>query len=363
MNGKRIVVAISQGDTNGIGYEVIIKALADTRLMDTFTPVIYGSSKAFGFYKKLIHNIESPETYVISSAKDAKPKAINIVNCIPDNIIVEPGKIAPDAGKAAISSIDAAIEDIKNGFADVLVTAPASKKALIHENPSWRGQTDYLKNKFGATDTTTIMVKDNFRLGVATGHIPIREVPSSLTREKILSTLRIMRHSLKRDFGLDEPKIAVLGLNPHCGDRSLMDEEELNAILPAVQDAQNEGIVAYGPYSADGFFGNRSFSMFDATLAMYHDQGLAPFKAIAFEEGVNFTAGLPIVRTSPDHGTEYDKAGRDEADPQSMKSAIYTAIDIFRKRAEYDDLYAGKMEERTLEIPERQPRPGKPQIA
>ncbi len=363
MNNRKITVAISQGDTNGIGYEVIIKALSDSRILDSFTPVIYGSSKAFGFYKKLLHNLECPETYVISSAKEAKPKAINIVNCVADNIIVEPGKSTPDSAKAAMNALDAAVEDIKNGFADVLVTAPINKKAMGLVNFGYTGHTEYLKKKFSVDDATMIMISDNLKLGVVTGHIPLRNVASSISHDKIIDKLRMLRSSLKRDFGMDEPKIAVLGLNPHCGDKSLMGEEEEKIILPAVQDARNEGIMAYGPYSADGYFGTGSYNLFDVTLAMYHDQGLAPFKAIGFEEGVNFTAGLPIVRTSPDHGTEYAIAGRDEANAQSMKSAIYAAIDIFRRRAEYDRLYAGRMEERHLDVPERQTRPGKPQIA
>ncbi len=363
MSNNKIVVAISQGDTNGTGYEVIIKTLSDIRILDTFTPVIYGSSKAFGFYKKLLHNLESPETYVISSAKDAKPKAINIVNCLPEDSQIEPGKSTPDSAKAAIKALDAAVADIKAGYADVLVTAPINKKAMAHESFGYTGHTDYLKNKFGAEDIAMIMVSDNLKLGIVTGHIPVRDVPAAITKERILGKLRMMRQSLRRDFGMEDPKIGVLGLNPHCGDKNLMGAEEENIILPAVQMAQEEGIMAYGPYSADGYFGSGSYSLFDATLAMYHDQGLAPFKALAFDEGVNFTAGLPIVRTSPDHGVDYAIAGRDEANPQSMKNAIYAAIDIFRRREQYLDLQEGRMKERQPENSERPPRPGKPQIA
>ena len=361
MNNKRLVVGITQGDGNGIGYEVIIKALADARTLDSFTPVIYGSSKIFGFYRKLMHNIDQLDTYVISSAKDAKPKKINIVNCLPDNVFVEPGQSTPESAKSAIKSLECAIEDIKKGDIDVLVTAPINKKAMAAEGFGYAGHTEYLQKQFGVKDHTMIMISDRLKVGVVTGHIPLRNVADSLTTEKILSKLRLMKASLQRDFKIDRPRIAVLGLNPHCGDGGLLGDEEEKIILPAVKAANAEDILAFGPYSPDGYFGLGHYSKFDATLAMYHDQGLAPFKALAFEDGVNFTAGLPIARTSPDHGTAYEMAGRDEADPRSMKSAIYAAIDIFRNREDYDALLSGKM----IEAPstEEKPRNGKPQIA
>ena len=339
----KLVVGITQGDSNGIGYEVIIKSLADERILDSFTPVIYGSSKLMGFYRKTLHNIGPMDVNVISSAADARQRKINLVNCLPDNIYAEPGQSTPDSAKAAITSLEKAVKDLKEGQIDVLVTAPINKRAMSAEGFSNTGHTEFLQKEFGADDVTMIMVSDQVRIGVVTGHIPLREVPGSITRESILGKLRIMKASLERDFGILDPKIAVLGLNPHCGDGGLLGDEEQNVILPAVQDAQAEGIQAFGPYSPDGFFGLGNYSRFDATLAMYHDQGLAPFKALAFSDGVNFTAGLPIVRTSPDHGTAYDMAGRDEADPRSMMSAIYTAIDIFRKRLQYDTLMEGKM--------------------
>ena len=339
----KLVVGITQGDSNGIGYEVIIKSLADERILDSFTPVIYGSSKLMGFYRKTLHNIGPMDINVISSAADARQRKINLVNCLPDNIYAEPGQSTPDSAKAAITSLEMAVKDLKEGQIDVLVTAPINKRAMSAEGFSSAGHTEFLQEEFGADDVTMIMVSDQVRIGVVTGHIPLREVPGSITRESILGKLRIMKASLERDFGILDPKIAVLGLNPHCGDGGLLGDEEQNVILPAVQDAQAEGIQAFGPYSPDGFFGLGNYSRFDATLAMYHDQGLAPFKALAFSDGVNFTAGLPIVRTSPDHGTAYDMAGRDEADPRSMMSAIYTAIDIFRKRLQYDSLLEGRL--------------------
>ena len=337
---RKPVVGITQGDGNGIGYEVIIKALADSRILESFTPVIYGSSKIYGFYRKQIHDIEPADTNVISSAKDVHPKRINIVNCLPDNVYVEPGQATPESAKAAIRSLQAAVRDIKDGHIDVLVTAPINKRAMVSEGFGYTGHTEYLQKEFGCADVAMFMVSEQLRIGVVSGHIPLKDVAASLTKERILDKLRLMDKSLRRDFGIDAPKIAVLGLNPHCGDGGLLGDEEQSVILPAVQAAQAEGILAFGPYSPDGYFGMGHYGKFDATLAMYHDQGLAPFKALSFQDGVNFTAGLPIVRTSPDHGTAYELAGRDQADPHSMMCSIYTAIDILRSREDYDDLHA-----------------------
>ena len=245
----------------------------------------------------------------------------------------------------------------------MLVTAPFNKKVISSQGFGFTGHTEYLQNAFGVKDVTMFMVSERLKIGVVTGHIPLREVPDSISEEKILSKLRLMDASLRRDFGVDSPKIGVLSLNPHSGDGGLLGDEEQRIIAPAIAKAVAEGIDAFGPYSPDGYFGAGLYNRFDATLAMYHDQGLEPFKALAFEDGVNFTAGLPIVRTSPDHGTAYDMAGRDEADPRSMMSAIYTAIDIFRNREAYDELQEGKMKERVLDDAGRAPRPGKPQIA
>ena len=338
MSLPKLVVGITQGDSNGIGYEVIIKSLSDERILDGFTPVIYGSSKLMGFYRKTIHNIGPMDINVISSAADARPHKINLVNCLPDSIYAEPGQSTPESAKSAIKALEAAVKDLEGGLIDVLVTAPINKRAMHAEGFSDTGHTEFLQERFKAPDVTMIMVSDQLKVGVVTGHIPLRDVPKAISKESILGKLRIMKASLERDFGITNPKIAVLGLNPHCGDGGLLGDEEQTIILPAVQEAVREGIQAFGPYSPDGFFGLGNYSRFDATLAMYHDQGLAPFKAIAFADGVNFTAGLPIVRTSPDHGTAYDMAGRDEADPRSMMQAIYTAIDIFRRRLQWDSL-------------------------
>ena len=351
---KKLVVGITQGDGNGIGYEVIIKALADERMLELCTPVIYGSSKIFGFYKKQIHNIEQINTNVITSAKDVHQKRVNIVNCLPENVFVEPGQSTPESAKAAMTSLQRAVEDIKDGYIDVLVTGPFNKRAMSAEGFGYTGHTEYLEKEFGVDEVAMIMVCDNLKVGVVTGHIALKDVAANITKENILKKLRLMDSSLKRDFGIDSPKIAVLGLNPHCGDGGLLGDEESKIILPAVQEAMEEGILAFGPYSPDGFFGLGNYSKFDAVLAMYHDQGLTPFKALAFEEGVNYTAGLPIVRTSPDHGTAYEMAGRDLADPRSMMSAIYTAIDIYRRREEYDDLVENRM---TIKLPDTEIKP------
>ena len=359
---RKPIVGITQGDGNGIGYEVIIKALADPRILDSFTPVIYGSSKIFGFYRKLVHEIDKMETNIISSAKDARPKVINIVNCLPDNVFVEPGQPTAESAKAAITSLESAVKDIRSGDIDVMVTAPINKKAMVNEGFGYTGHTEYLQSSFGVNDIAMFMVSDRIKVGVVTGHIPLKDVASSISTDKILGKLKLIQDSLKRDFGIDDPRIAVLSLNPHSGDGGLLGSEEQEIIIPAIEEAQAQGIMAFGPFSPDGFFGLGKYSSFDATLAMYHDQGLEPFKALAFEDGVNYTAGLPIVRTSPDHGTAYEMAGRDEANPLSMRAAIFRAIDIFKNRQAYDRLLEGRMVERQVEETHTG-RPGRPQIA
>ncbi len=335
---RKIVVGITQGDGNGIGYEVIIKALADERMLEICTPVIYGSSKIFGFYKKTVHNIDQINTNVISDAADIRPKTVNIVNCLPDNVYVEPGQPTPESAKSAMKALECAVKDAKDGKIDVIVTAPFNKRAMNAEGFGFTGHTEFLEKQFGVNDAVMLMVADQLKVAVATQHIPLRKVPESLNTDMLVNKLRLMKASLEQDFGIYDPKIAVLGLNPHCGDGGLIGDEEQTIIGPAVQLAQKEGIMAFGPYSPDGFFGMCNYMKYDAILAMYHDQGLTPFKALAFEMGVNYTAGLPVVRTSPDHGTAYELAGRDEADPRSMISAIYTAIDVFNKRAEHKKL-------------------------
>lgn len=359
---SKILVGITQGDSNGIGYEVIIKALSDPRILEQFTPVIYGSSKIFSFYRKTIPEIEQMDTNAINNAREAHPKRVNIVNCLPDSAYAEPGQATPESAKAAIACLDRAVEDLKAGEIDVLVTGPINKKAMSGQGFGFPGHTEYIQNAFGVKDVTMLMVSSRIKVGVVTGHIPLKDVAASITEEKILSKLRLINESLQKDFCIDKPRIAVLSLNPHSGDGGLLGDEEGRIIIPAIRKAVDEGILAFGPFSPDGFFGLSHYENFDATLAMYHDQGLAPFKALSFEDGVNFTAGLPVVRTSPDHGTAFEMAGRDEADPLSMRAAIFTAIDIFRKREQFRQLQENKMPERSLGE-ERPQRSDRPQIA
>ena len=359
---SKILVGITQGDSNGIGYEVIIKALSDPRILEQFTPVIYGSSKIFSFYRKTIPEIEQMDTNAINNAREAHPKRVNIVNCLPDSAYAEPGQATPESAQAAIACLDRAVEDLKAGEIDVLVTGPINKKAMSGQGFGFPGHTEYIQNAFGVKDVTMLMVSSRIKVGVVTGHIPLKDVAASITEEKILSKLRLINESLQKDFCIDKPRIAVLSLNPHSGDGGLLGDEEGRIIIPAIKKAVDEGILAFGPFSPDGFFGLSHYENFDATLAMYHDQGLAPFKALSFEDGVNFTAGLPVVRTSPDHGTAFEMAGRDEADPLSMRAAIFTAIDIFRKREQFRQLQENKMPERSLGE-ERPQRSDRPQIA
>lgn len=344
MQNNKVIVGITQGDSNGIGYEVIIKALSDERILDQFTPVIYGSSKLFSFYCRTIPEIEQVDSYAINSASEAKPKRINIVNCLPDNTYAEPGQATPESAKSAIKALETAVRELKEGKIDVLVTGPINKKAMVNEGFGFPGHTEYIQESFGVKDVAMFMVSNRLKLAVVTGHIPLKDVAGQITEEKILSKLRLIHQSLRQDFLLDRPLIAVLSLNPHSGDGGLLGTEEQDIIIPAIKKANEEGIMAYGPFSPDGYFGLGHYEDFDATLAMYHDQGLAPFKALSFEDGVNFTAGLPVVRTSPDHGTAYEMAGDDRADPMSMRSAIYLAVDIWNKRKAWQELQEGKME-------------------
>lgn len=348
---KKIVLGITQGDTNGIGYEVIIKALADARLLEMCIPVLYGSSRFFGIYKKIVPETEQLATNIINSASDARSKRINIINAVPDNLAIEAGQPTVDGAKGAIVSLDAAVKDLKAGLIDAVVTAPFNKHMVNSTDFHFPGHTEYLINEFGAKDGLMLLCNDRIKVGVVTNHLPISKVSAAINKELILSKLRVMNKSLIRDFGAVRPKIAVLGLNPHAGDGGTLGSEEVEQIIPAVEAAMEEGILAFGPYAPDGFFSSAMHSKFDAVLAMYHDQGLIPFKALAFDDGVNFTAGLPIVRTSPDHGTAYDIAGKGVANPGPMVSAIYRAMDVVRNRQRYDEMSKDPMEVKHFEGP------------
>mgnify|MGYP004505859161 FL=1 len=334
-------IGITQGDVNGIGYEVIMKALQDTEIIDDLIPIIYGSPKAAAYHRKAL-NIAQFSLNNINTPEEAHPKRVNILTCGDDNIKVELGKSSQAAGMAAFEALEAAVRDLSDGKIDAVVTAPINKKNIQNENFHFPGHTEYLEQAAQAP-ALMLLVAGKLRVGVVAGHVPISQVAQYITQDRILSKLRILNRSLRQDFNIDGPRIAVLGLNPHSGDHGLLGSEEETIIGPAIEKAQAEGICAMGPYPADGLFGSDSLGKFDAILAMYHDQGLAPFKALAFTSGVNFTAGLPIVRTSPDHGTAYDIAGQDKADPTSMREAIYLAMDIVRNRRINQELEANKL--------------------
>lgn len=340
---NKIRVGITHGDTNGIGYEVILKTLEDNRLSDLCTVVIYGSAKAASFYRKAM---ELPQVQFnrIDSAADARDGAYNIVNVVGEDLKIEPGTASEAAGAAALAALEAAVADLRAGNIDVLVTAPIDKHSIQSPTFHFPGHTEYLQAALtpeGEPEAKALMIlcTEYLRVALVTAHLPIAEVPGALTKELIVDKIKDFDRSLRRDFGIQNPRIAVLSLNPHAGERGLLGKEEIDTIAPAIAEAQAEKILAFGPYAADGFFGSENYRAFDGVLAMYHDQGLAPFKTIAMDRGVNFTAGLPYVRTSPDHGTGYDIAAKGQASPESMRSAIYMALDIFRNRARHEEAY------------------------
>ena len=330
---EKIKVGISIGDVNGIGLEVIIKTLSDTRIMDYCTPIVYGHTKVASFHRKAL-NITEFSFNVIENPSQANPKRANMINCWEEDVKIELGQATPTGGKYAFISLERAVSDLVAGNIDALVTAPINKHNIQSETFHFAGHTEYLQERAGAKDSLMFLVSDDLRVGVVTGHIPVNDIPQNITQESIVSKLKMMNDSLKKDFWIRKPKIAVLGLNPHAGDNGLIGGEEISTIIPAIEQAKGMGILAMGPYAADGFFANGSYTKFDAVLAMYHDQGLIPFKQIAFETGVNFTAGLNIVRTSPDHGTAYDIAGKDQASESSFREALFSAIHIVRNRKE-----------------------------
>ncbi len=322
-------VGISVGDVNGIGVEVTMKALEDARILQDCTPIIYGSEKLFAESKKQFR-MNNFNFSGIKSAAEARRKKINIVNVWEEDVEAKYGETSETGGKYAFLSLQAATEDLASGKIDVLVTAPISKEAMAKTGFQFPGHTEYLADMAGQDEALMLMVSSTMRVGLVTSHIALKDVSTSVTIDKVVDKINAFNASLKKDFGIQRPKIAVFGLNPHAGENGKMGEEERETIIPAINRAQNEGVLAYGPYPADGFFGSGSRSKFDGVLAMYHDQGLAAFKALAFDEGVNFTAGLPIIRTSPDHGTAFDIAGENKASGDSMRQAIYLAMDVFR---------------------------------
>jgi len=349
MEKKTVVAGISHGDINGIGYEVIIKALMDPTINDICVPIVYGSPKVAAYHRKVL-NINNFSFNNIRTPEEANPRKANLINCLDDNVRVELGKSTTHGGEAAFISLERAVSDLKTGKIDVLVTAPIDKKNIQSDKFRFNGHTEYLKEKAGANDVLMLMVSESLKIGVATGHVPLRQVPDLITTDLILKKVRLMNQSLIFDFGIRKPRIAVLGLNPHAGDNSLLGSEETDVIAPAVGQAVKENILAFGPFPADGFFGAGSFTHFDGILAMYHDQGLAPFKALSFDAGVNFSAGLPFIRTSPVHGTAFQIAGRGEASENSFRQALYLACDIFRNRQMYNELTRNPLKKQDIEI-------------
>ena len=337
-NISKLKVGITLGDSNGIGIEVALKAIGVPEMMDLCVPVLYGSSRIVSYHRNAC-NLPGFQINHTKSAEQLKTNMPNLIECIEQEIKVELGQPSKQAGLASFIALEAAVRDLKAGLIDVLVTAPINKDNIQSEQFHFPGQTEYLESAAGEGEKALmLMCTENLRIALVTTHLPLAQVPGSLTIEGIREKLRLLNASLKRDFYIDGPRIAVLSLNPHAGENGLLGNEEREIILPAMQQALDEdGVQCFGPYAADGFFGARQYRRFDAVLAMYHDQGLAPFKTIAMDEGVNFTAGLPIVRTSPDHGTGYDIAGQGIADETSMRQAIYTAIDVHRNRIRYDE--------------------------
>jgi 4-hydroxythreonine-4-phosphate dehydrogenase len=335
---KLIKIGITQGDINGIGYEVILKTFSDERIFDTCLPVLFGSLKVANFYKKMIEteDIKSAEFQVIHDIHRAVQGKLNIFPCINDNAPIEPGQSTRTGGQAALKSLERAVEELKKGTIDGLLTAPINKHNIQSENFHFAGHTEYLENQF-STDMKSLMIllNENIRVALTTGHIALSEVKSHITTQKIVDKLKIFHKSLKEDFGIIRPRIAVLALNPHAGDNGFIGNEENEIIQPAITEAENAEIAVFGPYAADGFFGSQNLDLFDGILAMYHDQGLAPFKALAMDNGVNFTAGLSIVRTSPAHGTAYDIAGKNQASENSFRHALYSLLDIYKNRKNY----------------------------
>ena len=334
---KKIKVGITHGDINGVGYEVILKTFDNPDMLELCTPIVYGSPKIATYHRKSFEC--QTNFYVRDSAARAEDGALTIVNCFgEDEVKIEFGKSTEEGGKAALVSLERAIDELNKGLVDVLVTAPINKSNIQSDDFHFVGHTEYIEDRAGEGQKALMMLMNgSLRVALLTTHVPLSEVAQAVTKENLTEKLTILDHSLKRDFMIDNPRIAVLSLNPHCGDGGLIGREEEDIIRPTIDELFKQGIRCMGPYAADGFFGSGNYVHFDAILAMYHDQGLAPFKALAMDGGVNFTAGLPVVRTSPDHGVAYDIAGKGVANEDSFRQAVYKAIDIVRNRATYDE--------------------------
>lgn len=330
------VIGVSCGDLNGIGIEIIIKTFADNRILDICTPVIFASNKVINFYRKSMPEIHFSYQSAIDLSR-LNHKQVNVYVCWEEELNITPGQLSETGGKYALISLTAAVNALKQNQIDGLVTAPIHKKNIQSANFEFTGHTPFLKYYFNVPDVVMMLYAGNFRMALVTGHLPISEISKQITKQVVLNKLIILNQSLMKDFGITKPKIAVLGLNPHAGDEGLIGAEEESIIKPAIKEAKNNNIIAWGPYSADSFFAHRHYEKFDAVLAMYHDQGLIPFKSLSMGPGVNFTAGLPAVRTSPDHGTAFDIAGKNKADHSSFTTALFECIDIIQRRRDYKE--------------------------
>ena len=336
MNEQKIRVGITLGDVNGIGPEITLKALLNPQMVELCTPVIYGSGRTLGYYKKGIEGGDNFSYHRVASAKESRSRQVNLIDCMDENLTITPGGMTRETGRAAVAMLQTAVADLKAGTIDVLVTAPFNKENVQGDDFHFTGHTEFLAAEFGG-EPLMVMCSEVLRVGLVTIHLPISEVSARITEAKIVERLKQLKRSLVEDFSVREPRIAVLALNPHAGDGGMLGSEEEQIIRPAIREAGKQGVLAFGPFAADGLFASGGFRKYDAVLAMYHDQGLAPFKALT-PQGVNFTASLPVVRTSPDHGVAYDIAGHGVADESSMRQAIYTAIDIYRSRATYAEI-------------------------
>ncbi len=347
----RIRVGVTHGDINGIGYEIIIKTLQDQRLIELYTMIVYGSSKVASYHRKTL-NIADFNFNLVKKADLAHPRRPNIINVLEDEVKIDLGKSTSIGGELALLALEMATEDLAKNNIDVLVTSPINKNNIQAPNFRFPGHTEYLAQKFNAQDYLMLMVNDTIRIGVITGHIPLSKVSEALSEDLILRKIKILNHSLLRDFGVLKPRIAILALNPHAGDEGLIGDEDRKIIKPAIEKAFSQDILAFGPYPADGFFGSSNFRKFDGILAIYHDQGMVPFKLLSFDDGVNFTAGLPYVRTSPAHGTAYDLAGKNMANPEAFRNAVYMACDIYNNRLAFDELHANPLRPPAVPEPE-----------
>lgn len=344
-SSPRLRVGITHGDFNGVGYEVILKMLDDPRILELCTPVVYGSAKIAAYYRKGLELAFNIPFNQIQQASQARTDAVNIVNVIGQEAHIAPGESTPEAGEAAFIALERAVADLKEGTIDVLLTAPINKANIQSDTFRFAGHTEYLASACGdGAEPLMILFNDRIRVALVTTHLPLAKIAEAITEDAIVAKLQLFNQSLTADFAIVKPRIAVLSLNPHAGDGGLLGAEEKEIIAPAIERARNQlKIHTFGPYPADGFFGNGLYAKFDGVLAMYHDQGLAPFKTLAMESGVNFTAGLPYVRTSPDHGTGYDIAGKGVASEASMRAALYAAIDIFRSRRTHEEMTASPL--------------------